>query len=89
MGIKIPTNKIYKEQNTKLIPSSFKKAIISDINVQIRTADVYIIGNIQTIIKNIPLAKSIDVTTLKQGDRCKIDVFDESNPNDCVIAYTY
>ena len=50
---------------------------------------MYIVGNNQTVIRNIPVASSIDITKVNLGDRCRVDMFDEKNPNDMVVAYTY
>lgn len=88
-GIKVPYNKIYQMQDKNLIPSVFKKAVISSINLQNRSVNIYIVGSSQTIINNVPLAKSVDITTIQQGQRCRVDFFDESNPRDMVIAYVY
>lgn len=87
--IEVSSNKIYKDRQKGLIPATFKKAVISSIDTQSRTASVYIVGNTQTIINNIPFSSSVDLTKVQLGDKCKVDCFDESNPNDMVIAYIY
>ncbi len=87
--INVPYNDVYKKQNQKLIPSSIKKGIISNINTSTWTADVQIIGSNQSIIKNVPLASNLNADLILPGDRCKLDLFDETNPNDMVVAYTY
>jgi hypothetical protein len=87
--INTPANSLYKKQGKTLLPATFKKAVISSVNIQRRTANVYIVGSSQTIIQNIPVSRSIDVTKVNQGDKCKVDCFDESNPSDMVVAYTY
>lgn len=87
--MKTPFNKTYKTQNTRLVPKSFKKAVISSVYVNNYTVDVYFIGNNQTIIRNIPVANTVDITTINPGDRCKVDIFDETNPSDMVLAYTF
>jgi hypothetical protein len=65
------------------------KGIISAVYVQSKTADVCFTKNTQTIIRNIPLAKHIDPTTVHIGDRCKVDIFDETNPRDMAVSYIY
>lgn len=87
--MKTPFNKTYQSQQKKLIPSTFKKGIISAVNLNSFSADVMFIGNQQTIIKNIPFASTVNINNVKVGDRCKVDLFDETNPNDMCIAYTY
>lgn len=84
-----PYNQTFKRQAAKLIPATFKKGIISAIYTNSSTADVMFVGNQQTIIKSVPFASSINVALVSVGDKCKIDCFDETNPNDMVIAYTY
>jgi len=89
MSITPTFNDLYKKQQKKLVPSSFKKGIISQVNPSAHTANIYFVDNSQNIIKNIPMAKSIDITTVKVGLRCRVDLFDESNPQDMVVAYLY
>lgn len=84
-----PFNKTFEKQQRKLVPSTFKKAFINAIHVNSATVDVYFAENPQSIIKNIPIAKSVDLTTAFVGQRCRIDLFDETNPADCVLAYVY
>ena len=88
-GINTPYNQIYKEQNKNLIQATFKKAVISSVNVSNNSADVYIVGNVQTTLRNIAFSKSVNISNVRPGDKCRVDCFDESNPNDMVIAYTY
>ncbi len=87
--MKVPYNRTYERQNKMLIPATFKKAVVSSFSVNNKTANVYISGNSQTIIKNIPLATSIDINKLAVGQKCRVDCFDENNANDMVVAYTY
>lgn len=75
-------------KNGKIMPATFKRGIISKINFQQGIADVIIVGNIQTVLKNIQLSSAVP-STAKVGDKCRIDMFDETNPNDIVVAYTY
>lgn len=82
-------NKTYKKQNDKLIPSSIKKAIISAVNVAQRQCDIFYPNNPQTIVKGVSVSNSVDITSLVAGQRVKIDIFDETNPKDIVIAYAY
>lgn len=84
-----PINRTYQKQNAKLIPSSIKKAIISAVNISQRQCDIFFPNNPQTIVKGVSVSNSVDMTTLIAGQRVKIDIFDETNPKDIVIAYAY
>ncbi len=83
------TNDLWKKQHGKLVRSTFKKAIISNVNAAANTADVYFAENPATVIRSIPLASQITASQVMVGDRCRVDVFDETNPNDMVVAYIY
>lgn len=87
--MKVPINKTYQQNNQKLIPVTSRKAIITAVYPSSCTVDIYFIGNNQTVIRNIPVASNTDISTIAQGDRCKVDLFDETNPNDMVMSYTY
>lgn len=84
-----PSNKIFRDQQKKLVRATFKKAFINATHVGSNTVDVYFAENPQTIIRNIPVADSVTVANIMIGQKCRIDVFDETNPNDCVMSYTY
>lgn len=71
------------------MPATFKKAVVSKVNVDNYTADVYFAENPQTVIRSIAVARTVDLTKVRPGDRCKVDLFDETNPNDQILAYTY
>lgn len=86
---KISYNELYDKQQKKLVRATFKKAVINNINIPNNTADVYFAQSPSTTIKNIPLSSQINASTLIVGDRCRVDIFDETNPNDMVIAYIY
>lgn len=87
--MQVPYNQIFKDQNGNLIPSSIKKAIVSSVNVTLRQANIYYINNPETVIQNVPLSNTVDATALTPGDKVKVDIFDETNPKDIVIAYSY
>ena len=89
MTIKVPFNRTYQAQQKKLIRATFKKGIISAIHKNTFSVDVNFIGNQQTVVRNVPLANTIDINTLAIGNRCKVDLFDETNPMDMCVAYTY
>lgn len=78
-----------KKVNDKITPASFKRGLIVALHPQSWTADVSIIGNTQTVLKNVPLSSAINPNEIQAGDKCRIDMFDETNQNDMVVAYTY
>jgi len=84
-----PGNDTFQKQQRKLVRATFKKAFISAVHVNSNTVDVSYAENPLTIVRNVPIARNVDVTLLSSGQRCRVDVFDETNPNDCVMAYTY
>lgn len=83
------SNQIFKEQNKKEVRATFKKAFINAIHISANTVDVYFAENPQTIIKNIPISSGVDITQIIKGSRCRVDLFDETNPQDMVLAFTY
>lgn len=82
-------NELYRKQNQKLIRATFKKGLIVSVNLAASTADVSIVGNPSTILKNVPFASHIIASLVIPNDKCRLDLFDETNPNDMVIAYIY
>lgn len=84
-----PPNDTFKKQQYKLVRSTFKKAIISAIHVNAHTVDVSFAEDPLTLVRNIPIADNVTVANLATGQRCRVDLFDETNPNDMVMAYTY
>lgn len=85
----VPTNQLFKQQQKRLVPATFKKAFINAVNASTKTVDVYYAQNPQTIIRGIPISNNVDVSTLTVGKKCRVDLFDENNPRDCVMAYTF
>lgn len=83
------TNETFQEQQRKLVRSTFKKGFISAIHMGSNTVDVSYAESPQTIVRNIPIANSVSISTVIVGQRCRVDLFDETNPQDSVLAYTY
>ena len=77
-----------KRQLNKISPATFKHGIIAAVYRQSWTADVIVEGDIQTILKNIPMSSAVPYN-VQVGQLCRIDMFDETNPRDSVVAYTY
>lgn len=86
---RVPFNDTYEKQQKRLVRATFKKGFINAVHVAARSVDVYFSENTQTVIRNIPVSTQIDMTTVIVGARCRIDVFDETNPSDMAMAYTY
>ena len=87
--MELPFNDIYKRSNKNLIPVIMKKGVITGINTSGNSVDVYLVDNPQTIIKSVPVSSAIVITSTLIGKRCRVDIFDETNYQDMVIAYTY
>ncbi len=85
----VPYNDSWKQQQKKLVRATFKKGFINAVNLGSRTVDVSYVENPQNIVRNIPVADSVDITKITVGKKCRVDVFDETNPNDCVLAFTF
>ena len=97
--MKIPASRSFQKSTAKLTGATFKKAFISSYNESARTVDVYFANNLQTVIKGIPIADP-EIEALQTiinelgsdfliGKKCRIDIFDEKNPKDMVMAYTW
>ncbi len=86
---KTPANSTFQMQQHRLVKSTFKKGFISAVHANSRTVDVSYAENPLTVVRNVPVANNVDITTVSPGQRCRIDVFDENNPSDCVMAFTY
>ena len=82
-------NSTFKQQQKRLVRSTFKKGFISAVYPSKNTVDVAFADNPLTIMRNVPIANNVTIANVQAGQRCKVDVFDETNPNDCVCAYTY
>ena len=88
-GMQYPLADLYKRQNKKLIPDTFKKGIVVNVYINSRTVDLYFVNNPQTVLKNIICSLQIDMSTIAIGQRCKVDIFSETNARDIVVSYTY
>jgi hypothetical protein len=85
----VPVNQTFRQQQQKLVRATYKKGFINAVHASARTVDVYYAESPQSLIRNIPVAQSVNVATVIIGQRCRIDLFDETNPNDSVCAYVY
>lgn len=86
---RVPFNDLFKKQQRSLIPSTFKKGFISAVHTNAGTVDVSFAQNPLTIVKGIPVASTVNIANVVAGQRCRVDVFDETNPKDMVMAFTY
>lgn len=82
-------NQTYKKQQGRLVAATFKRGIVQNVNQHSATADVQVLGNQTSLVKGVPMASHIIPALVQQGDRCRLDMFDETNPNDMVVAYIY
>lgn len=88
-SISTPFDGNFKNLGDRVNPAFLKKGIINKVFPECWTADVILVGSPQTILKAIPLASHIDALSVQEGDKCKLDLFDETNPTDMVVAYIY
>jgi hypothetical protein len=86
---RVPPNQTFQGQQKTLVRATFKKAFVNAVHAGSRTVDVYFAESPQTIIRNIPVATQIGISTIMVGSRCRVDVFDETNSSDMVMSYTY
>lgn len=86
---KVPFNETFKKQQKMFTPAAFKRATISSVNPNSRTANVYFSENPQTVVKNIPIANGIDVNNLVAGMQVRVDTYNETSTTSMVIAYVF
>lgn len=82
-------NEVWEKQQSKLVRATFKKAFISSVNASARNADIVFAENPNNIIRAVPLATHISTANILLNQRCRVDIFDETNNRDMVIAYLY
>lgn len=99
--MKIPTSKLYKKQNDRLIPVMRKKALIVGYNIGINfsasnVVDIVFVDNLQTKIKGVPASSATlqgiigaNNAGLYTNIRCVVDIFGEANVSQMIVAYTY
>lgn len=87
--MEVPLNSTYEKQSQKLLPKTFRKAYISAVNLIARTADIYFANNPTVIIRGVPVASNVSMSQAMVGQKCKVDIFDEINQRDMVVAYCY
>ncbi len=78
-----------KRNNEAIMSATFKKGIVAGVHIENATLDVIIAGPNQSLLKGLPISTSINIYDVQVNDRCRIDMFDESNPFDSVVSYTY
>lgn len=84
-----PSFREFEDKKTdKFNPAVFRRGVINKVYPETWTADVLLIGNTQGVIKNIPLSSAVP-SSVQMGDKCRLDLFDETNPNDIVVSYVY
>lgn len=84
-----PVNDTFKGQQKKLVRATFKQGVVVNVNISAFTMDVSFVENPQNVIRSIPVAKSVAIGSVVTGQKCRIDLFDETNPNSMVVAYVF
>ena len=87
--MQVPYNHTFKKQTQKLIPADKKKAVISSVNIQQRQVNLFFIDNPTNIIKGVPVSANVNLSASSVGLTCKVDIFDETNQKDMIVAYLY
>jgi hypothetical protein len=82
-------NQTFHRQNKTLLPATFKRAFVAAVHPNNNSADVYFAESPNTVIRNVPVSSAITIANLKVGMRCRVDLFDEKNSLDMVVAYYY
>ena len=83
----IPINKTWEQQQAKLVKATHKLGVVNGINIAARTLNVAFTENPQTIVKNIPVASGINMKNITVGMQCRVDLFNETNSGNMVVAY--
>lgn len=86
---KVALNQTFKHQQKTLVPATFKRATISSINLNTRSANVYFSENPQTVVKNILIASNINIAGLTPGMLVRVDTFSETSTTGMVISYVF
>jgi hypothetical protein len=86
---RVPFNSIWRQQHTKLVPSSIKYGIISSVNIAARTVSIAFNENPLTASKNIPLATNILASSVSAGMRAKVDILNESRAGNMVVTAVF
>lgn len=94
--MQIPHSKLFKHNNERLVPTIRKKAVIVNGGTIVGAfsggaVDLYFLDNPQSIIKGVPVSDTVyaPFAGALTNKRCVVDIFDESNTSQMVVAYTY
>jgi hypothetical protein len=100
--MKIPNSKLYQKNNERLVPIMHKKAVIvsfggTGVNLGAPTSvNICFLDNLQTTIKGVPISWPVSqylvqaaVLNISSNIRCVVDIFDETNISQMIVAYTY
>ena len=59
---RFPYNDLFKEQARRVLPATYKRAVISSMNESMGTIDVYFSDSPQSVLKGIMASSAIDFT---------------------------
>ena len=66
-----------------------RKAILKDFNPATYTATVQVAGSMAVWLNAVPVARNIPAGEMTAGRQCAVIFFDDSNPDDAVVAAVY
>jgi hypothetical protein len=89
MTMNLSDEQIFKIRQKKLIPVINKKGVVVRVYPANKTVDLYFINDPKTVVKSVPCSNAVNMLTIIPGQKCKVDIFDEANAKDFVVAYTY
>lgn len=78
-----------KKIHNKTTADTFRRGIISAVHIAANTVDVIILGSNASTMRNVQVSSAININNIQNGQKCKLWMFSETNPNDCVCEYTY
>lgn len=93
--MRIPQAQAQKDAYKRLTPEFRRRGVVTKIYGGGRAVDLYFVDNPQTIVKNIPVSIPSQAYLLSiigsfgNVVKCVVDIFNETNSRDMVVAYVY
>ena len=66
-----------------------RKGVIKGFDSGSYTATVQVAGSLSVWLEGVPVARNIPSSEMVEGRRCALIFFDETNPEDAVVAAVY
>lgn len=103
--MKVPQKTVFEHNQNRLVPQTRRKAIITKMYVGPSgtlfngngiSVDLYFIDNPQMVLKQIPVSLEASqilinffISAPSLNVRCVVDIFNETNNRQMVVAYLY